>query len=190
MILIEVISTNTCNTASCASEASLEQCIAKPTPSFLTSARKFVLKNEDNCSLWITIMKPALCTIFMKVAIKHNYHYNNDLHATFHPNVQRVLRIQHKQLWKPRSVVAFYPAAFLKYIVIKYQIKKKTIHPSAKCSKCLFWCSKNIMHDLSQKAWIFNWHKEHDIMVRCDMLVIVSYSSTDVLSFPFTEKST
>lgn len=74
-------------------------------------------------------MKLALYTIFMKAAIKHHYHYNNDLRATFHSNIQCVLRIQHKQLWKHSEtqvfVVAFYPAALLKYIVIKYQIKKK-----------------------------------------------------------------
>lgn len=85
-------------------------------------------------------MKPALCTIFMKVAIKHHYQHNNDLHATFHPNIQCVFRIQYKQLRKQSRnqvfVLTFYPAALLKYILIKYRVKKK--HPSAKYTKFCF----------------------------------------------------
>lgn len=50
--------------------------------------------------------------------------------------------------------------------------------------KMLCWCSKYIMYDLSQKAWIFNWQKEvDDIMAWYDKLVIVSYSFTDLIIF-------
>lgn len=63
------------STEYCTSGARLEQCITKQpklTSSLSTSARKVVLRNEDHSGLRSTIMRLALCAVFMEVAMKHH----------------------------------------------------------------------------------------------------------------------